>query len=230
MSRVEESESGMQMCSRGKGGPARRALGGRRGGRGEGPWCRRGRRPAWMELPGQRVPGSWPRGSAPTDGGTSMATSLRERRGVRAAFLKGNQGEAWGLVGWERALKAPLERPAQKLPGLVKHLLFAALCRQCGQGNNKVTLTRRGFVPWEEDTHMCATIPLMHTHVHTPTHIHTSHAHAHVYTHHTHTCAQGTCTHIHLDKVNIANLDELQNHDGRSDNGSHNRGLHFSRL
>lgn len=78
-------------------------------------------------------------------------------------------------------------------------------------------------------THVC-TIPLMHTHAHTPTHIHTSHAHAHVYTHHTHMCAQGTCTHIHLDKVNIANLDELQNHDGRSDNGSHNRGLHFSRL
>lgn len=190
MSRVEESESGMQMCSRGKGGPARRAL----GGRGEGPWCRRGRRPAWMELPGQRVPGSWPRGSAPTDGGTSMATSLRERRGVRAAFLKGNQGEAWGPVGWERALKAPLERPAQKLPGLVKHLLFAALCRQCGQGNNKVTLTRRGFVPWEEDTQMCAQSPSC-THMYTHPHIYTHHTHMHMCTPITRTCVHKA--HVH---------------------------------
>ena len=201
-----------------------------------------------------------------------MATSLGERRGVRAAFLKGNQGEAWGPVRWERALKAPLERPAQKLPGFAKHLLFAALCRQCGQGSNKVTLTSRGSCPVGGGHTRVCTIPHMHTHVHTctcvhtcthitrahthththitrthahvythiththiytshaHTHIHTSHAHTHVYTHYMHTCAQGTCTHIHLDKVNIANQDELQNHDGRSDNESYNRGLHFSRL
>lgn len=137
-----------------------------------------------------------------------MATSLGERRGVRAAFLKGNQGEAWGPVRWERALKAPLERSAQKLPGLVKHLLFAALCRQCGRGNSKVTLTSRGSCPVGgghtrvhnpphahtcTHMHMCTHTP--HEHMHMCTH--TSHAHMHMCTHtHTHHTRTHTYTHI----------------------------------
>ena len=152
-----------------------------------------------------------------------MATSLGERRGVRAAFLKGNQGEAWGPVRWERALKAPLERSAQKLPGLVKHLLFAALCRQCGRGNSKVTLTSRGSCPVggghtrvhnpphahtcthmhmcthtpHEHMHMCTHITRTHAHVYT--HAHTSHTHTHIHTSHAHThmCTPITCTHVH---------------------------------
>ena len=133
-----------------------------------------------------------------------MATSLGERRGVRAAFLKGNQGEAWGPVRWERALKAPLERPAQKLPGFAKHLLFAALCRQCGQGSNKVTLTSRGSCPVGGGHTRVHNPPHAHTctHMHMCTHVHTHHTctHPHTYTPHTHTC---TCVHTHHTHTHI---------------------------
>ena len=86
------------------------------------------------------------------------------------------------------------------------------------------------FAQHPADTHMHTCTHITYTHAHT-SHAHTHHMHTRTHVHTAHTCTHITCTrvythtcaHIHLDKVNIANLDELQNRHVRSDDGSHNQ-------
>ena len=119
MSRVEENEPGVQPSTRGGGGPARSAL--------EGVGRARGA-DMGTDLPGRSSQGSGCQAPGPGRklgpwgtghvGGELPWQQASGRGGDRALFWKGTRGAAWGPARWERAPKAPLKQPAQKLPGL----------------------------------------------------------------------------------------------------------------
>ena len=119
MSRVEENESRVQLSTRGRGGPARSALGG---------VGRARSADMGIDLPGRSSQGSgcqapgpgrklgpWGTGHVGEELPWQQASG---RGGDRALFWKGNRGAARVPARWKRAPKAPLKQPAQKLPGL----------------------------------------------------------------------------------------------------------------
>lgn len=193
---MEENEVGMQIRTRGGEGPERRMLG-------------RG-----LEGPTEQMPqqGQWAaglRGLSLSWGGVgAQVTGAEELPWQQASGSKGAtemcsgraaRGAARGPSRWEWALRASLEEPIPEARSVCQAPAeFATLCGEDGPGNRQSHSEQEMISSHGRRTHMYMSVRA-HTH---PTRTH-------------------TCAHAHLDKVNTANLGELQNHHERFDNGPH---------